>query len=272
MINRSLQSTVENEIGEQIQQDSFDTIFTDALQRVQYNYKNEQVAFKGKSKEKVLEMFQETGEMYYKECIDNIGRTVVTVYDIEKAEKLTNNVKEHPFTREYTIQPEGNVEVYSELPIQFQIDGVDYRSMPDRMMVDHDKKVIDWLDWKTTWNAEEGVVGSYLGKGYYLQAAMYYDAIKQWTVQHGIGHYTVNPPLFVFIDTKGYLAPCKFQLTIDDVERAHRGFTYRGRKYKGLNTIKADLQWHLETGIWNMDREIYLNEGCLKNPIRYGSI
>lgn len=277
LYTRTLRSIVYNDEGEGIQQDSFDTLFTDALQQTQYNYKGEAVTFKDrkggvKSKEVVLEMFQATGEMYYKECIENIGRSVVSIVEIERAEKLANKVKEHRFTSRLTIQPEGNVEVHNEEPILFSKEGVEYRSMPDRKEINHDTKVIDWEDWKTTWSAEDGVVGSYLKHGYYLQAAMYSDAIRYWANENGMEDYTVNPPTFVFIDTGGWQDPCLFKLTKDDVERAHRGFTYRGRRYKGLDTIKKDLEWHLETGIWTSDREIYLNKGYLKNPIRYGSI
>lgn len=274
LVERTIRTLSENEYGEKIQQSSFETIFEEALQSVQYNYKGEQVAFKNKSKEKVLEMFQETGELYYKECIENLDRQVVTIPDIEKADKIAKKIKEYEHTADIaTCESDDSKTVLNEFPIMFDVNGIPHKAMPDRMIVHHDKEQIQMVDWKTNWDVENGIVGAYLKQGYYLQAALYYEAVREWANQNGYSNYIVQPMLFVFCDNStGWTDPTKFQLKEDDIDRARRGFTYRGNRYKGLTTLKEDLQWYLETGKWTADREVYMNGGYLKNPIRYGSI
>lgn len=278
MVERAMRTIEENEYREKIQTSNFESIFEDALQQVQYNYKGEIVAFKekggAKSKEKVLEMFQETGELYYKECIENLDRTVVSIPDIEKADKIANKIKEYEHTAELaTCDTDDNKTVYTEFPILFDSEGIPHKALPDKLIVHHDKKEIQSIDWKTNWEVENGVAGSYLKNGYYLQAALYYEAVRQWANENDMKDYVVQPMLFVFCDNStGWTDPTKFQLKMDDIERAKRGFMYRGHMYKGLDTLKKDLQWYLESGKWSADREIYMNDGFLRNPIRYGSI
>lgn len=278
LVERTIRTLSENEFGEKIQNSTFETIFEDALQAVQYNYKGEIVAFKekggAKSKEKVLEMFQETGELYYKECINNLDRQVVTVADIEKAERIARKVKEYEHTAEYAnCQSDEHNDVFAELPILFEINGVPHKVLPDKLWVSHAEKWVLPIDWKTSWDVENGIVGSYLKQGYYLQAALYDEGIWQWMLENNLEGYQLHKMLFIFCDNStGFSDPTKFQLTQDDVDRARRGFTYRGNRYKGLNTLKEDLQWYLETQKWTCDREVYLNGGYLKNPIRYGSV
>lgn len=271
LIERSVRSLLTNDEGEQVQQDSFEVIFSDALQYTQYDARGEQIAFKGKSKEKVLEMFKETGQAYYEECMNNLNRTVVTIADIEKAEKLTNKVKNHPYTEWYLREDyNDNIEVMVELPILYKIGDIECRSMPDRMIIDHNKKEILPVDYKTSWDVDVPE-NSFLKNQYYLQLAMYDYAIKQWVKEHGMVDYKVIPMRFIYIDTSGFNDPVILCPSKDDVERAWRGFTVRSYHYNGVIELIEQLQYHLSTGVWTTTKKIAERNGELTMKIPYGS-
>jgi hypothetical protein len=275
LFKRTLEGLRANDNGEKIQQDSFATIFSDALQRTQYNYKGQIVAFKDKEPEWILNKFQtEGGQMYYDECIDTIGKTVVVPNQIERAEKQVNKLKEHPFSSEYVnAKTDEYKEVFHELPIRFKILGKQYKCMPDKLIVEHETKTVQLVDWKTSYDTDEeqDLGRSYLKYGYYIQAAIYDYGVKEWLIQHKLEGYTVMPMMFVFIDTTGFNDPIILKLSTDDVERAWRGFHVSGRKYTGVTKIIQSLHWALESGVWTSSEDSYKNHGIVKLQLKYGT-
>lgn len=265
---RTLKSIDENGV----QQDKFETIFNDAYHMTKYNYAGEEVMFKNKDIDKVLAMFQADGELVYKEKLDCIGKTVINISQIEQAEKLTNKLKNHEYTAHIVNQePSEDMDVLIELPIEFQIAGVKYKCMPDRMHVLHNKKQIQSYDYKTSWEAgnPESV---YLKMGYWIQLGIYDRGIKEWTKEHPeLEGYEVLPMQFIMIDTQGFLDPIIMTPSQDDIERAWRGFTVAGRVYRGIQAIVDDISWSAETGQWGTNRQLKDSGGCHTMRIRYGS-
>ncbi len=263
--------TLQSMNSEGIQQDSFETIFSDAVQRTQCNAAGEQIRFKKKSQEQILQLFQEQGEMIYKEKLDCIGKQLVNVYQIEQAERNITKLKTHPFSRDYAnLEITDTIEVYNELPVLFNIDGVPCKSMPDRLAVDHEKKVIETIDWKSSHDNEDPT-GQYLKYGYYIQAALYQYAIQQWAIQHDLKGYEVPPILFIYCDTNGWADPIRYRLKQEDVERAWRGFRFRGYRYSGVTELMDSIAWSNDNGIWSTTKEISENNGEIKCNIAYGS-
>ena len=264
---RSIKTLDEN--GRQL--DSFDTIFQEAFDRVKFDFEGNEVKFKGKDASKVIGMFDSDCERYYRECLENIGKTFVSVSVLEQAEKIQKKIQEHPYTSSIVnIKPTLDVECFSELPILFELEGVEYKSMVDKLVVDHTYKIIKIYDWKTTWEIDKPQI-AYLKYGYYLQAAMYRDAVRMWAKEHDLQHYIIEPMVFVFCDVSGFQAPVKLQLSDDDVDRACRGFTYRGMHYNGLRSLQDDIQWCLQCGDWGNSQELEKNNGIVKLNMRYGS-
>ena len=280
---RSMKSTVDG-----IPQDKFEVLFQDAVNVVKYEFDGvTEKAFKKKNLDTIVKMFvtkynkegkavndDEDGvsaEMYYQDCMKCIGRTVVSMATIESAEKIVTKIKEHPYTADIAnLQTTEDVECFNELPILFELNGVPYRSMVDKLVVDHQMKTIKLYDWKTTWDIQQPQF-SYLKYGYYLQTAMYRDAVHMWCKEHELTGYKIEPMTFVFCDTQGFADPVLLELSIDDIERAHRGFTYRGLHYNGLRYLQEEIQWCLDTGKWGSGKELEKNNGKIKLKLRYGS-
>jgi len=113
---RTLQSA-EVVDGKLVQQDSFPTLFADAVQRTKYSFEGEEIAFMKKDEAKILSMFEADGQLYYDELLNTVGKTVVSIPTIDQAEKLVNRLKAHPYTAELAnLQSGTDVECFNELP------------------------------------------------------------------------------------------------------------------------------------------------------------
>lgn len=277
LYTRSLQSM--NEYGEQ--QDSFKVIFSDAVDRTKYNFNREEVEFKGKDEAKILEMFEGSdAEVYYRESVENHMKTMVSIPQIEQAERLVSKIKENPVTEKYvSLHTEWldetrkikATEVFNELPIMFEINEVPYKCLPDKLVISHINKTIQPIDWKCSSWDNESPENQYLKYGYYLQAALYDYGIRKWATEHELTGYVILPMIFAFIDTSGFNNPVLLTLSEDDINRANRGFKIRGTRYRGMAQIIENLNWNLETGIWGSSKELYLSGGVLRLQLPYGT-
>jgi hypothetical protein len=253
-----------------VQSDSFLTLFGDAVQKVKYDEAGKEVKFKGKDLEKILVMFEGSdAELYYKELLLTIGKSPVSVSLITKAEQIVSKLRGHSYTYEYAnARSEKGIDVFNELTIQFKIGLIPYKSMIDKTIVDHEKKTIQPIDWKTSWDSEEPQ-RAYLKFGYYIQAGLYDSALGYWRIQHGLTDYEILPMIYIFCDTTGFADPTVLKLTKADLDAAWKGFSVRGYRYRGLNELIGDIAWHVETGIWSTSFEMCLNKGVVKLHIDY---
>lgn len=255
-----------------LQTDPFIAIFEDAFKEVKFDSSGKEVAFKGKDLEKVLVMFEGSdAEIYYKEAMCAVGKTIVTVSQMSKAEHLVDKLRGHSHTYVYANAIKDQwTHIYNELPILFDFEGVAYKSMVDKVIVNHAGKVITPIDWKTSWDNEEPQ-RAYLKFGYYLQAGLYHYALKVWAEQNGIGDYTIEPMKFIFCDTSGFSDPVVLVLSNDDINKAWSGFSVRGYYYRGLKELMDDIAWHNENAIWTTSKEIFSKKGHIKLDIDYGA-
>lgn len=271
LYKRTLKS-LEQVDGEYRQKDEFSVIFNDAFTAVKYEYDGvTEKAFKGKKMEWALEKFQsEGGQLYYDELLQSTGKQVVSMQQIEQAEKLVAMVKSHPYTTDIVNQVStDNVEVFNELIVLYQIDGIEYRSMIDRCHIDHISKTIQPYDYKCVWSPEVGWEYGYLQNCYYIQVSLYDTAMKEFAKQHNLKGYQVLPIIYITIDTTGNASPVLYKMSVKDVLMGQRGFTVRGKHYIGTNQIHKMIQWNLETGNWTTVKEINDNKGIVEMKLVY---
>jgi hypothetical protein len=250
----------------------FLTLFTDAVNSVKLDSAGNEIAFKNKNIETILGMFEKSvAEEYYNDLMSSKGKMPVTETQVKKAEVLVGRLREHSFTYMYAnAMTDKTTTVYNELPILFEVKGVAYKSMVDRIIVDHEQKLISPIDWKTSWDNEEPQ-RAYLKFGYYLQAGLYHFAIKKWAEENNMGDYTVEPMKYIFCDTSGFSDPVVLVLSKDDISKAWTGFTIRGYRYRGLAELMEDIAWHNDNAIWTTSKEIHDKKGHIKLSIEYGA-
>lgn len=208
-------------------------------------------------------------EIYYNEIrkVRTMGLTVVTAEDVNVAEKIVEELRNNPVTKDvvnlvssprYTVLNQFQIEGY-------EVDGHEFKSMLDKVIVDHEEKVIYIYDLKCTWSVENFLEEYYLYRRSYIQAFLYYQAVLGLTssVDHDWYGYRVEFPRFLVCDSTNYYNPLIYTLSDKDLENAYNGFTYKNREYKGVGTIIKDLQWAIENNIWNISRENSMNNGLV---------
>lgn len=207
-------------------------------------------------------------EIYYKEIREVRSKklTVVTTKEIENAEKVVLELRTNPVTAEIVnLVDDTQYSVFNQL----QVEGYDvlehkFKSMMDKVIVDHKAKTVQVYDLKCTWSVENFYSEYYLYRRAYIQGYLYYQAVQFWASECGYGDYIILYPKFIVCDSTNYANPLVYEMTQDSMNNAMNGFEYKGREYPGVVQLIEDLKWTLENDVWNISRENHINNGVVK--------
>ena len=207
-------------------------------------------------------------EVYYQEIreVRSKGLTVISLRDAGNAERIVEQMQNDPFIGPIVNQGKtARYDVYNQLQISdVSIGGLKMKGMLDKVIVDHQEKIIHIYDLKCTWAVENFYREYYLYRRGDIQAAVYYtlslyhfnDLVKEG--------YTVKPPSFIVCDSGAYYAPLIYDLSDNDILEGMNGFEYKGTKYRGILEIIEDIKWAKEMDVWNISRNNYLSGGRVK--------
>jgi len=208
-------------------------------------------------------------EIFYKEMreVKSKGLTVVTSEDVTNAEKIVESLRTNFVTAEiinlvnsarYTVLNQYQIEGY-------EVDEHKFKSMMDKVIVDHNERTIQVYDLKCTWSVENFYEEYYLYRRSYIQAFLYYKALVSLTQNpdNDWYGYTVGQPKFIVCDSTNYYNPLIYTLTDHDLIDANEGFEHKGRKYPGVEKLIIDLKWAIENNTWGISRENYINNGVV---------
>jgi hypothetical protein len=248
-----------NEMGEVTK--SFENLSRDAYAESGFKIKYDAVIAKFQGSD---------AEIYYDEMrkVRSKGLTVVTTEDVTNAEKIVTELRTNFVTAEVVnLVSSARWSVHNQFQIEgYSVDGHLFKSMMDKVIVDHDQRTIQVYDLKCVWAVEGFYEEYYLYRRAYIQAFLYYKALLSLTVNQNseLSGYKVECPKFIVCDSTNYYNPLIYTLTGDDLLEAYEGFEYKGRKYSGVKDIIKDLKWAQENDIWNISRENYINKGEVK--------
>ena len=252
---------------------TFASIAEEAFQQTKYDPRTgEEVRFKKKELDYALGKFEGTAlETWYKMKRRAYGRSLVSIEDMDNCLKIYKDVREYKDTSAiYCQETDNRYEVFNELAMTFQHGGLTLKGMADKIIVDHDAKTVAVYDTKVTW--EENFSRQYLDKWYYLQGATYDVCIAQWQKENEIEKYKRMPMKFIRVHNLSWYRPLICPMTTNDLKAAMGGFKTRwGKTYPGFRQIVQDLEWSLDTGIWSVKREDYLNNSVRPLNIPYGA-
>jgi hypothetical protein len=207
-------------------------------------------------------------EVYYKEIreVRSKGLTVVTTEDVTNANKVVTELKTNMFTAEIVnLLNSGQYSVYNQLQVEgYEVFDHLFKSMMDKMIVDHNEKTVQVYDLKCTWSVENFYDEYYLYRRAYIQGFLYHKAAESWASEHGYGDYTILYPKFIVCDSTNYSSPLIYAMSDKNMSDALNGFEYKGKQYPGVASIIEDLKWAIENDKWNISRENYLNNGVVK--------
>lgn len=219
------------------------------------------------SKNAVFEKFEGSdAEIYFNEIslVRSKNLTVITLKDVTNAEKVVGELQYNPITRDIVnLKSSDRFEILN----QFQIHDYVYldhhfKSMIDKVIIDHKEKTIEPYDLKCVWAVEGFYKEYYLYRKTYIQMLLYYQACISLTkVGCRFEGYTVKLPVLLVCDSTAYYSPLLYTLTEKDMNDALNGFEANGRFYEGVESIIKNLKWAINEGIWNISRTNYLNRG-----------
>jgi hypothetical protein len=246
---------------------SFETRFNAALSRVRADGK-----YKKKDDAYILDDFEKNGLVYFQMLMDNIGKTVVDVSLMDKAKIVGNNLLRDDFTRHLFKHTE--YDYFTHFPIEWRYElGEDKsilcKSEVDMLIIDHDAKIIQPMDLKTTYD-NESFDFMYIKNSYYLQNAFYHKAVKVWAEENGMGDFLVMPMHFIVGDTSSNnRRPLLYETSSQDVVNGMFGFDLRGTHYRGVHELIMDIAWAEENEVWDCSKEAFDNKGKMKLNINY---
>ena len=204
-------------------------------------------------------------EVYFKEMVEvrRRGLTVVTMQEVDNATKIVEELKTNDFTAPIVnLVKSARYDVHNQLQIEgYDVSGHKFKSMMDKVVVDHEAKTIQVYDLKCTWSVENFYEEYYLYRRAYIQAYLYFFAAKHHFAELD---YHILDPIFIVCDSTNYSAPLLYQTTIDSMLSAKAGFEHKGKQYPGVASLIEDLKWAIENDKWNISRENYINNGVVK--------
>ena len=207
-------------------------------------------------------------EIYYNELrtVKSQNLTVVTTEDVTNAEKIVEELRHNPVTKDVVnIISSKRYSVYNQLQVEgYTVDDHQFKSMMDKVIVDHEEQTVQVYDLKCTWSVENFLEEYYLYRRAYIQAYLYFHAAMHFRNNNEeIKDYKVLPPRFIVCDSTNYYNPLIYTLSDKDLEDAYNGFTHKNREYTGVAELIADLKWALENNVWNISRENSINNGLV---------
>ena len=207
-------------------------------------------------------------EIYYKEIREVRSKklTVVTTKEIENAEKVVLELRTNPTTAEIVnLVNDTQYSVFNQLQVEgYEVFGHMFKSMMDKVILDHKAKTVQVYDLKCTWSVENFYSEYYLYRRAYIQGFLYHKAAESWASEMGYGDYEILLPRFIVCDSTNYMNPLVYKMTQISMDNALNGFEYKGREYPGVAQLIGDLKWTLDNDVWNISRENYLSNGVVK--------
>jgi hypothetical protein len=205
-------------------------------------------------------------EIYYNEILKvrTNNLIVVTTLDVENAEKIVEELKTNFVTKDIVnLVNSDRWEVHNQLQIEgYKIGNLQFKSMIDKCIIDHQNKIIYIYDLKCTWAIENFLEDYYLYRKGWIQAYVYHCAIQHYRNENLPG-YSIKPIQFIVCDSTNYYNPLIYALTFEDLKEAKEGFEYKGRKYIGVSELIADLEWAQTNNVWNLSRANYESNGIV---------
>lgn len=239
---------------------TFEEISRDAYSSSRFKIKYEAV---------IQKFIGSDAEIYYNEIrkVRANNLTVVTSQDVTHAENIVSELRNNFATKDIVnLVNSSRYSIYDQLQVEgYEVDGHLFKSMMDKVIVDHQEKTIQPYDLKCTWSVENFYEEYYLYRRAYIQAYLYYYATKHLTLDENneLYGYTVRPLQFIVCDSTNYYNPLVYTLSDEDMKDAYEGFVHKGKYYPGVKYLIDELKWAMDINIWNISKNNYLKKGVV---------
>lgn len=206
--------------------------------------------------ETIVKHIREKGTKYFDFLKVNAGKIILAKEDYQNAILALRAMRENPYTY-HLFKDSPQREILTQL--KFEANGL--KMMADWIVVDHGDKTIQIVDLKSTGKSRDDFEKSFIQFGYYLQATMYSQILKDVISKDDyFKSFTVLPFQFLVINVEELLPQLyEFPYSNNDSDFVTRS----RRKIKGYKTLIREYKWFLEHKKFDYSYEAYHNNGVL---------
>lgn len=213
-----------------------------------------------KSTTRLGKIFEE-GAAYFKQLASAENKMLISDTDYLLAQSNVETLKIHKFTKDlfYDNPFELDTEAHYQLKFKTSFDDLDVRCMFDRIIVDHNKKIIYPIDLKTTGKPEESFDASFVTWSYWIQSNMYSQILeKVISEDEYFKDFTIAP--FEFVCINRYAKSPLIWVDHNNLITGDR-LDMNNIRHKHWKTLAKELKWHLDSGIYNYSYDSIMNNG-----------
>lgn len=197
-----------------------------------------------------LAKIKEEGNEYFQFRKSTGNKTVVGPDMWILAEEMKEALLTDRFAR-FIFDEDPKLETQYQFVATGELEGELCKGKLDKIIIDHEEKVIDIYDIKTTSDSIGSFKNSYLKYRYDIQGEFYKRLVEQMYPE-----YTVSNMVFV-VCSYAYkpLEVRQFMMTNDDHKNAYNGFKLNHREYKGIKQLIDDYKWYTENQEFEYSRD-----------------
>ena len=225
--------------------------------------------FKIKYEAVITKFVGSDAEIYYNEIrtVRSKNLTVINTTEVSIAEKIVEQLRINTTTAPIVnLTSSSRYEVIDQMQVEgYTVDGHKFKSMIDKVVIDHKEKTIQPYDLKCTWSVENFYEEYYLYRRAYIQAYLYFHAMLHLVRDEDSPYYgyQVEYLKFIVCDSTNYYQPLIYTLDLFDMNDAYEGFVHKGRTYPGVGDLIAALTWCVTSGNWTISHKNYLSNGIV---------
>ena len=199
----------------------------------------------------------EVGIPFYNVLLEAQNRTIISQEDYDKAQHAKDVLLERPGTRDlFLTNPfDTDIEAICQAKFATTLNGIVYRCMFDRLIVNHATKTIIPIDLKTTGHPEEKFESSFLNWRYDIQGTLYWDILADIiSKDEYFKHFTILNFRFVVVHVPApnpmvWVMPAKDELYA----------ILSKRNYPSYSELAEAVQWHQQHSVYHCSRATFEN-------------
>jgi hypothetical protein len=201
---------------------------------------------------------------YVNSMFESKGFKLVTTEEYMLAREMVATLQSHKYSKDIFDVAKEDEEIYDQFDLEFKYRNFIFRGIIDRLIINHTDKTIQIVDLKTGSPSGLQFLSSFLNYRYYLQEAIYCLGVEYIRKELQLSdEYDLVPFKFAYLG-KNDRTPLVYTVSDKWHRCAIEGFTTRGgRKYKGLNELLDEIQWHLDNQLFDLPKEVYERNGDL---------
>jgi hypothetical protein len=205
----------------------------------------------------------ELGSSYFQFLSEAKDRQVVSNEEYSKAVLCVTAMRQDPYTKEYcSSKKSSSLEIKDKLVVEFEYRDLQFKGELDRVIIDHEKKIITPIDFKTTSKSVLGFQYEFWKYRYDFQAAMYTLGLKSQDWLYRLVKeqgYVLDDFLYIVVEKELYNNPMCFRVTAEVYDIGLRGGIVYNSKYEGLDDAINRYKYAVEHDRWDYPMEYYNN-------------